>query len=55
MKELIGKKVKLIVMLGDTSISLEGTLKDANQWIVLESRGKKRIINRDAIVYAEEK
>jgi|YelNatPaOPRAMG01_1025707.scaffolds.fasta_scaffold01016_38 RNase P/RNase MRP subunit p29 len=55
MKELIGKKVRLIVMLGDTSVPFEGILKEADQWIVLETKGKKKVINRDAVVYAEEK
>jgi RNase P/RNase MRP subunit p29 len=55
MKELIGKKVRLIVMLGDTSLPFEGILKEADQWIVLEMKGKKKVINRDAVVYAEEK
>lgn len=55
MKELIGKKVRLIVMVGDTSVPFEGILKEVNQWIVLEIKGKKKIINRDAVIYAEEK
>lgn len=55
MKELIGKKVRLIVMMGDTSLPFEGILKEADQWIVLEVKGKKKIINRDVVIYAEEK
>jgi RNase P/RNase MRP subunit p29 len=55
MKDLIGKKVRLIVMLGDISVPFEGILKEVNQWIVLETKGKKKIINKDAVVYAEEK
>ncbi|MEM5853527.1 MAG: hypothetical protein QXS37_00535 [Candidatus Aenigmatarchaeota archaeon] len=55
MKDLIGKKVKLIAMMGDTSVSFEGILSEVDQWIVIESKGKKRIINRDAVVYVEER
>jgi len=55
MKQLVGKKVKMVIMVGDTSISLEGILKEVNQWVVLESGGKEKIINKDAVIYAEEK
>ncbi|MEM5772788.1 MAG: hypothetical protein QXR09_03190 [Candidatus Aenigmatarchaeota archaeon] len=55
MKDLVGKKVRLIVMLGDTSVPFEGILKEADQWIVLEDKGKRKIINKDAVIYAEEK
>ncbi|MEM5766453.1 MAG: hypothetical protein QW423_02370 [Candidatus Aenigmatarchaeota archaeon] len=55
MKELIGKKVRLIVMMGDISLPFEGILREADAWIVLEDRGKKKIINRDSVIYVEEK
>jgi len=55
MKELIGKKVRLIIAMGDTTIPLEGTIKEVNdKWIVLEARGKIKVINKDAVVYIEE-
>ncbi|MGC8812765.1 MAG: hypothetical protein ACP5O8_04260 [Candidatus Aenigmatarchaeota archaeon] len=55
MKELIGKKVRIIIAMGDTTIPLEGTLKEVDKWIVLETKGKAKFIHKDAVVYVEEK
>jgi RNase P/RNase MRP subunit p29 len=54
MKELIGKKVRLIIAMGDTTIPLEGIIKEVDKWIVLEAKGKIKVINKDAVVYIEE-
>jgi RNase P/RNase MRP subunit p29 len=54
MKELVGKKVRLIIAMGDTTIPLEGIIKEADKWIVLEAKGKIKVINKDAVVYIEE-
>lgn len=53
MKNLIGKKVRLIVGTGDTTIPFNGILKEVNHWIVLETEGKTRIFNKDSVVYIE--
>ncbi len=55
MKELIGKKVRIIIAMGDTTIPLEGILKEMDKWIVLETRGKTKLIHKDAVVYMEER
>jgi|GEM_PF-1566713 len=55
MKELIGKKVRLIIAMGDITIPLEGNVKEVDdKWIVLEARGKIKVVNKDAVIYAEE-
>jgi RNase P/RNase MRP subunit p29 len=55
MKELIGKRVRVIIAMGDTTIPLEGNVKEVDdKWIILESKGKIKVINKDAVVYAEE-
>ncbi|MEM5829662.1 MAG: hypothetical protein QW040_03105 [Candidatus Aenigmatarchaeota archaeon] len=55
MKELIGKRVRLMVIMGDTTLPFEGILKEVDTWVVLEERGKKKVINKDAVIYVEEK
>jgi RNase P/RNase MRP subunit p29 len=55
MKELIGKNVRIIISMGDTTMPLDGKIKDVNDWITLEVRGKIRIVNKSAVVYVEEK
>jgi len=55
MKELIGKKVRIIIAMGDTTIPLEGTLKEVDKWIALETRGKIKYIHKDAVIYLEER
>jgi len=55
MEELLGKKVRIIVAMGDTLIPLEGTLKQVGKWIVLETKEKTKLINRDVVVYVEER
>lgn len=54
MKELIGKKVRIIITLGDTTLPLEGTLKEVDPWVVLETKKKTKWINKDTIIYIEE-
>lgn len=55
MKELIGKKVRIIIAMGDTTIPLEGILKEVDKWIALETRGKIKYIHKDAVIYLEER
>jgi RNase P/RNase MRP subunit p29 len=53
MKKLIGKKVRIILSFGNGTLPLEGILKKVNDWIVLETKGKQKVINKDSIVYIE--
>ena len=55
MKELVGKRVRMIVWIGNATISIEGILKSIDDWITLEMNGKKRVVNKDSIVYVEER
>lgn len=55
MKELIGKKVRVIIAMGDTTIPLEGILKEVDKWIALETGRKIKYIHKDAVIYLEER
>lgn len=56
MKRLIGKKVRIILSMGSTTIPIEGIIKKiSKEWVELKIDKKKRIINKDIIVYIEEK
>jgi small nuclear ribonucleoprotein (snRNP)-like protein len=53
-KDLVGRKVKVIIVLGDVSAPYEGTLKSVDDWIVLETNKGVKFINTDAITLIEE-
>jgi RNase P/RNase MRP subunit p29 len=55
MKNFVGKKVKMIIQLGDTAIPISGIIKGMNKrWVEIEVNKKRRIVNTDIIAYIEE-
>jgi RNase P/RNase MRP subunit p29 len=56
MDALIGKKVRAIIQLGETTIPVEGIIRNMDErWVEIEVNKKKRIVNKDIIAYIEEK
>jgi RNase P/RNase MRP subunit p29 len=55
MKRFIGKRVRVILVMGSTTIPLEGVIKKVNkEWVEIKIDKKKRLINKDIIAYIEE-
>jgi hypothetical protein len=53
-EEFVGKKVRIIITLGDVTVPYEGILKYVNKWVILETKKGKMVINADSIVLIEE-
>jgi hypothetical protein len=55
MEEFIGKKVRMIILLGETTLPINGIIKGINgRWIEIEVSKKRRIVNADIVAYIEE-
>jgi RNase P/RNase MRP subunit p29 len=55
MKNFVGKKVKMIVQLGETTLPISGTIKGIDErWVEIEVNKKRRIVNKDIVAYIEE-
>ncbi|MDI6799022.1 MAG: hypothetical protein QMD12_03480 [Candidatus Aenigmarchaeota archaeon] len=53
-EDLTGKKVRIIVSLGDVTAPYEGILRSANKWITIETKKGKKLFNSDAVILIEE-
>jgi RNase P/RNase MRP subunit p29 len=54
--KVVGKKVRVIIQLGETTVPIEGIIRSIDEkWVEIEVNKKRRIINKDIIAYIEEK